>query len=208
MLFRSLVTDAIPLFEALHPDCIGVFLLNNSSNHAAFADDALVAKRMTLNEKPWPEDSKTSFRDTTVTLSNGEVLNQTFFYNKVLQTVDRKGKAKEKTVRYFKGIKKILEERGQWLGCDLDGKAWKLNCGDPVPGRKSVCCARHFLESRPDFISQKSALQEVIEGSGHIFELYPKYHCECNWIELYWSYAKRQARLHCDYSFKSLGGKH
>ena len=110
---EQLVTDVIPLFESLHPDCVGVFLLDNSSNHAAFADDALVAKRMTMNEKPWPEDSKTNFRDTTVTLSDGEVLKQTFFYLKNIQTVDRKGKAKEKTVRYFKGIKKILEERNQ-----------------------------------------------------------------------------------------------
>ena len=118
--------------------------------------------------------------------------------------MDRKGKAKEKTVRYFKGIKRILVERNQWLGCDLEGKSWKLDCGELQPGKKSICCARHFLESRPDFVNQKSALQEVIEDSGHIFELYPKYHCECNWIELHWSYAKRQARLHCDYTFKSL----
>ncbi|OBZ81217.1 hypothetical protein A0J61_10734 [Choanephora cucurbitarum] len=132
---------------------------------------------MTLNEKPWPEDSKTDFRDTTVTLSNGEVLKQTFFYLKNIQTVDRKGKAKEKTVRYFKGY-------------DLEGKAWKLDYGDPQHNKKSVCCARHFLESRLDFVNQKSALQEVLEDSGYIFELYPKYHCE--------------SRLHCDYTFKSL----
>lgn len=67
-----------------------------------------------------------------------------------------------------------------------------------------MCCARHFLESRPDFKNQKTALQEVVEASGHIFELYPKYHCECNWIEMYWGAAKREARLKCDYTFKSL----
>jgi hypothetical protein len=50
----------------------------------------------------------------------------------------------------------------------------------------------------------KTALQEVVEDAGHIFELYPKYHCECNWIEMYWGGAKRNARLNCDYTFKSL----
>ncbi|KAI8334545.1 hypothetical protein BD560DRAFT_451175 [Blakeslea trispora] len=30
------------------------------------------------------------------------------------------------------------------------------------------------------------------------------YHCECNWIEMYWGMAKREARLRCDYTFKSL----
>ena len=67
-----------------------------------------------------------------------------------------------------------------------------------------MCCARHYLESCPDFKAQKTALQETVEDAGHIFELYPKYHCECNWIEYYWSYAKREARLKCDYTFKSL----
>jgi hypothetical protein len=67
-----------------------------------------------------------------------------------------------------------------------------------------MCCARHFLESRPGFKNQKTALQEVIEDAGHIFELYPKYHCECNWIKMYWGGAKREARLNCDYTFKSL----
>jgi hypothetical protein len=47
-------------------------------------------------------------------------------------------------------------------------------------------------------------LAEVVEGEGFIFELYPKYHCECNWIERYWGAAKREARQNCDYSFKSL----
>ena len=30
------------------------------------------------------------------------------------------------------------------------------------------------------------------------------YHCECNWIEMYWGMAKREARLRCNYTFKSL----
>jgi len=67
-----------------------------------------------------------------------------------------------------------------------------------------MCCAKHFLANRPDFKSQKTALQHVVESSGHIFELYPKYHCECNWIEMYWGATKREARLKCDYTFRSL----
>ena len=82
-----------------------------------------------------------------------------------------------------------------------------MDCKNPFPGRKSMCCARHFLASRPDFLAQKTALQETVEKAGHIFELYPKYHCECNWIEMYWGGAKREARLHCDYTFKSLEPK-
>ncbi|OAD79486.1 hypothetical protein PHYBLDRAFT_58534 [Phycomyces blakesleeanus NRRL 1555(-)] len=68
----------------------------------------------------------------------------------------------------------------------------------------SKCCAHHFLASQPDFMSQKTALHEAVKVSGHIFELYPKFYCECNWIERYWGTAKREARLQCDYRYKSL----
>lgn len=67
------------------------------------------------------------------------------------------------------------------------------------------CCAVHLLASEPDFVNQKSILEEIITDNGFIFELYPKYHCECNWIERYWGAAKKEARRECDYySFQSL----
>ena len=68
----------------------------------------------------------------------------------------------------------------------------------------NICCASRFFASRPDFKSQKSALREVVEGAGHIFEMYPKFCCETNWIEMYWGATKREARLNCDCTFKSL----
>ncbi|UZO25046.1 uncharacterized protein OCT59_017333 [Rhizophagus irregularis] len=48
---------AIPIFEVLYPNCIGIFAFDNSSNHAIFAKDALVAKKMNLKpgeRKKWP----------------------------------------------------------------------------------------------------------------------------------------------------------
>lgn len=48
---EQLEDNAIGLFDALHPGCTAVFLFDNSSNHSAYAYDALVASRMTLNEK-------------------------------------------------------------------------------------------------------------------------------------------------------------
>ncbi|KAI8138818.1 hypothetical protein BJV82DRAFT_522793, partial [Fennellomyces sp. T-0311] len=56
----------------------------------------------------------------------------------------------------------------------------------------------------PDFKAQKSALQELVVKSHHKFELYPKFHCEMNFIERFWGRAKREARMQCDYSFTSL----
>ncbi|OAD74890.1 hypothetical protein PHYBLDRAFT_144245 [Phycomyces blakesleeanus NRRL 1555(-)] len=82
-------------------------------------------------------------------------------------------------------------------------KKWKLDCKNNA-SEDSKYCAHHFLASRPDFMSQKTALDEAIEVSGHIFELYPKFHCECNWIERYWGTTKCEAQLLCDYTYKSL----
>jgi hypothetical protein len=65
---QQLKEDALPLFELLHPGCKAVFLFDNSCNHRAYADDALVASRMTLNENPWPNSEKYPFKDTTVAL--------------------------------------------------------------------------------------------------------------------------------------------
>ncbi|KAI9358025.1 hypothetical protein BD770DRAFT_443248 [Pilaira anomala] len=92
-------------------------------------------------------------------------------------------------------------------GSFLEGNEWKVDCKNPFPGIASMYCAKHFLLKGPDFAAQKMALEETVVEGGHIFELYPKYHCECNWIEMYWGGAKREARLHCDYTFKSLEAK-
>ncbi|OAD80212.1 hypothetical protein PHYBLDRAFT_101264, partial [Phycomyces blakesleeanus NRRL 1555(-)] len=50
----------------------------------------------------------------------------------------------------------------------------------------SKCCAIHIMKRQPDFANQKLTLEKIVEDSGPKFELYPKYHCECNWIKRYW----------------------
>ena len=45
---------------------------------------------------------------------------------------------------------------------------------------------RRILSLQENFISQKSLLQEEIEKRGHKCIFYPKYHCELNFIEMYW----------------------
>ena len=81
---------------------------------------------------------------------------------------------------------------------------WRLNCGDENGEGKPGCCALHCLESQPDFKAQRSSLQEVLDTSKYIIEFYPKFHCQCNWLERYWAEVKRDVRATCDYSFSGL----
>ena len=85
-----------------------------------------------------------------------------------------------------KGVRTILKERGLWT------TALKL----PE--------AREFLGQQPDFLSQKSWLQETLGSDDSFFlDFYPKFHCEFNFIELYWGAAKAYARRNRDYRFEA-----
>lgn len=75
-------------------------------------------------------------------------------------------------------------------------------CNDEHTGDK--CCLEKILSAQDDFVNQKSILEETIINNGHMMTLYPKYHCETNWIERHWAESKRIARLECDYTFKGL----
>ncbi len=66
------------------------------------------------------------------------------------------------------------------------------------------CCARKIIASQPDFIAQKLAIVELIEDAGHLCVFYPKFHCELNFIEMYWGAAKHYTRSHCDYTQAGL----
>jgi hypothetical protein len=48
----SQLTAGIPIFEKLHPGCVGLFCFDQSSNHQALPSDALLTAKLTLNDKP------------------------------------------------------------------------------------------------------------------------------------------------------------
>ncbi|GBB98124.1 hypothetical protein RclHR1_31400002 [Rhizophagus clarus] len=75
------------------------------------------------------------------------------------------------------------------------GSGLKGFCGNKeVSIENPRCYARHVLAAQEDFLNQKPILQEVIEGLGHKVIFYPKFHCELNYIEMYWRASKRYAR--------------
>ena len=54
------------------------------------------------------------------------------------------------------------------------------------PNFRRGMCATAVLPAQEDFKSTRSRLQEIFEDAGHIFILYPKFHCELNWRGYYW----------------------
>ena len=60
--------------------------------------------------------------------------------------------------------------------------------------------ARKIMSQQPDFLAQKSQLVEVIITAGHQIIFYPKFYCKLNYIENFWSAAKKFSRSNCNYS--------
>ncbi|OAD68317.1 hypothetical protein PHYBLDRAFT_173319 [Phycomyces blakesleeanus NRRL 1555(-)] len=185
-MLKQLESNAIPLFEIIHPGCKVAFVFDQSTNHKAYSQNALIANKITLGDKEVEEDNLCTLKDTTF-VWDGEEQIQSMYYKKDEWFTKKSGQWVTKKVKYVKGICTILEKRDA--------------------SEDSKCCAHHFLTSQPDFISQKTALHEAVEVSDHIFGLYLKFHCKCNWIERYWGTAKREAWLQCDYTYKSLDKK-
>jgi hypothetical protein len=95
--------EVVPLFESLHPGCLGLFLFDQSSNHNAYPANALVASRMTLRpKKVTPNDiynfKNTQFYDTLINRPRQQSLYKTRTAEDGSQVnVEFKGKKKKKS---------------------------------------------------------------------------------------------------------------
>jgi transposase len=66
------------------------------------------------------------------------------------------------------------------------------------------CCASFVLSHEPDFLAQEEWLTQVVHKAGFEIIFYPKYHCELNYIEMVWGWAKGHHRRTCTYNYKDL----
>lgn len=181
-ILKQLEEKAIPAFEEMHPLARGLFIFDNSTNHGAYAADALVAvaSKMNLNSGgKVPTMRATVFVDA---LSGVEIV-----------------QAMITTEGVPKGLKQVLLERGLWI--DRLPKDCKAKF---AVGLNPDCCALHRLGGQPDFKAQKSILYEALAKTRHICDFLPKFHCELAPIENYWGHAKRYTRANCNYSILAL----
>ena len=85
------------------------------------------------------------------------------------------------------GVKSILQGRGLW----------------PAAGLK-LADSRKLLAEQPDFKEQRGRLVERMIGAGQHILMFPKYHCEFNFIENLWGRMKVFLRRNCEYDFAAL----
>lgn len=90
----------IPLFKLLHPDKMGVFLFDQSSNHKAFPEDALVASKMNMNPILIKDDDSLQgkFRDQSFYVF------KTFDYAQQQKILHQQNKTREKKVEEIQAI--------------------------------------------------------------------------------------------------------
>ena len=87
---------------------------------------------------------------------------------------------------WFKGMEVIIQECGLWPEKGHLTQCESFRCKNG----HTNCCCQCLLFCQPDFMTQKSHLEEFVTLDGHICNFDPKYHCELNFIEQYWGAAK------------------
>jgi len=97
-----------------------------------------------------------------------------------------------------KGLRVVLSERGLWRA------GLHLKCKNGCELGAANCCAVTIMASQSDFIEEKCWLEKMVVAMGHKVIFYPKFHCELNYIENFWSAVKQYMHANCNYTWKGL----
>lgn len=202
-------SKAMDILEKHFPDDNHVFLFDNATTHLKRADDALSARKMPKftpkDGKNWGvevkmigEDGKPvhlpngKFAKTKVQMANGKLpdgSDQSFYFPNDHPSFPG----------VFKGMAQILVERGFANAFSLRAECKDFKC---KPGAEDCCC-RRILYNQHDFVNVISLLEITCQARGFDVIFLPKFHCELNFIEQCWGYAKRIYRM-CPVSSKEI----
>lgn len=187
---------AMDILEKHFPNDDHILVFNNATTHIKRPDNAPAAHDMTKNP------SKTWGAVVTVKDTRGSVMRDT--EGKPLKTKARLADTHladgspqsfyfpegHDKAGWFKGMAQILQERGFHKEANLRSECPGFKC---PPGTISCCC-RRVLYNQPDFVNVKSRLEMVCEDCSFRVIFLPKFHCEHNFIEMCWGFAKRVYR--------------
>lgn len=178
-----------------YPNDQHIFVYDNATIHTKRPATAPTSTKMTKNP------SKKFGADVTVTIdgkiqytANGKPQKRTvqmgpgilpngqphYFYDTPSTTV----------LGTFKGMTKLLQERGLTEEAKLNGSCKNFKCATGA----TRCCQKRVLYNQPDFTDQLSAIEIACKARGFEAIFLPKFHCELNFIEQCWGHAKRVYR--------------
>ena len=152
--------DVILLFEKLHPGCQALFVLDQSSNHNAYAPSAKRANSFNLKDTKLKSINERIILPGYYIGVDGEKKIQNFY----LLEIENEGQKNERRTWFRKGLETILTERGlgRWNEFKAEGKYWKAKCSNKEPNADRTCCPHHMLEGQSDFVAQRTALEELV----------------------------------------------
>ncbi|KAF9513519.1 hypothetical protein BS47DRAFT_1372507 [Hydnum rufescens UP504] len=194
---------AMDILDKYYPNENHVLVFDNTTTHQKRPDDALSASKM---PKMMPRPPRNFLVDATVRDAAGKAAMDSSRNTMKEKRWMRNGKLLDGSLQsfyfplghrhagQFKGMETILEERGiDTQG--LNAQCQKFKCQDHVlPSNSRPCCCRKALFEQSDFSNQKSRLEELGDQRGYRINFYPRFHCECNFIENNWGYTKRVYR--------------
>jgi hypothetical protein len=198
----SQTTTAMDILAEFYPNNEHKFVFDNATTHTARSDSALSARRMPKGTKVVGE-----FWGAVVPVLDDDG-NQVYMR-------DNNGKLTRKPAKMkihmdnatfedgspqplyfpddhpispgcFKGMAVLLEERGLVKESKLRYECPGFKC---KPGMTDCCC-RRALYTQPDFVAVESLLETHARVRGFEVLFLPKFHCELNFIEQCWGYAK------------------
>ena len=178
------VSHAIDIFETkTNGFATGLFLFDNAPSHQKQAPDALSAQKM----PKFPNENWSHHKDgprmwnTTFVAYHPPMMQPITIHQDLYFPDDH-----PHMPGWFKGMEILLWECGLYPNLGLLAQCKGFKC---EPNALSCCC-RRLLFTQPDFCTQKSHLKEYITSWGHICDFYLKFHCELNFIEMYWGAVK------------------
>ena len=186
--------EVLVIFEFLHPNVKGIFTFDNSTNHGVYPPGALRVSGG-CGKGPGGVNAPGNSSGKHAAKPIPKMKDGWFFAGgkKQVQNMHQEDGT-------FKGMAAILQERG------INAAAIRVRCTGKKNGcnAKEFCCCANILSNQPDFLAQRTALEEMCEGRGHICRMLPKFHCEINPIEQFWAWLKVYLRRHCTYSIQGL----
>ena len=187
---------AMDILEKYYPEHKHIFVFDNAPTHLKRAADALSARKIpkgtSAADKNWGvEVARTASDGSLVYDATG----------KVEKVKIKMGNAKlpDGTLQplyfpdghihagLFKGMAVILQERGLHEESRLRAECTKFKC----PPGETRCCCQWVLFNQPDFVAVESLLEVECQSRSFQVLFLPKFHCELNFIEQCWGYAKR-----------------